>query len=140
MNLDIYAGTTILMPHQLNGIRHLWIVVTEPAGDPEQVVIVNITSRKINIETNHNLSDDTVILLPSDHSYITRESVVFYGDARMVEVSALQNAIRSSNVFQFHDDCSDEILKRIKDGIFQSPYISGEIENYCREQFYPSSF
>ncbi len=69
---DIYPGKCLVWPHREGAQPHLWIVLTEPTGDPAQVVVVNLTTR---IPT----SDATVVLNVGDHKFIKRETVVYYG-------------------------------------------------------------
>jgi hypothetical protein len=131
MDLEIYAGRTILVPHQVNGIPHLWIVITEPREQPEMVVIVNVTTRTTFTRINHDFSDSTTILLVEDHRFISKESIVYYKDARLVEVTAVQKLIEHGK-FNFHDNCSNEMLLKIQEGCLKSPHTPKKIIQYCQ--------
>jgi hypothetical protein len=79
---EIYPGTSILLPKPSGDVRHLWIVLTEPEGSPPQVVIVNLTKNKPR-------ADATCILMPGEHEFVKVETVVHYGDARLVPAEPL---------------------------------------------------
>lgn len=127
MGFKIYAGRTLHLPKSLASRPHLWIVITEPNDTPEEVVIVNLTTR-------HPSSDTTLILNTTDHRFIEHETVVYYADARFAPVTAMQNAIRSG-VSSFDEDCSGALLERIQLGLFQSPFTPNNIKDYCKKCF-----
>ncbi|MFN6558616.1 MAG: hypothetical protein RMY28_002265 [Nostoc sp. ChiSLP01] len=127
MGLKIYAGRTFHIRKSSASKPHLWIATTEPDGTPEQVVIVNLTSRHAN-------SDTTVILNNTDHRFIKHETVVYYADALFAKVAAIQDAIKNG-VSSFDDDCSDALLERIQLGLLESPFTPNKIKDYCKECF-----
>ena len=79
-------GDTVLMPKYSDATPHLWILLTEPDGNGD-VVIVNVTSLK-----NH--PDQTTILKIGDHSYIKHDSVVLYADARIVSAIPIVDGLK----------------------------------------------
>jgi hypothetical protein len=115
------------MPKVSGDIRHLWIVLTEPEGQPLEVVIVNLTKNK-------PLADTTCILSPGDHTFIKVETVVHYADARKVPAEPL-HALTKLTSYDFHDDCSEELLERIQRGLLASKSTPKGIKAYCRERF-----
>lgn len=124
---EVYAGTTIELPKTSGATPHLWVVLTDPDGDPPQVAIANLTSRKSD-------SDATVILSVGDHSYIRHETVVYYADARLATVESLEKIAQFPG-YGFHDDCSPELLKRIQDGLLASRHTPKKIKDYCASKF-----
>lgn len=127
MGLKFCAGKTFHLPTRLEEKRHLWIVVTDPDGIPEKVVIVNLTTLR------HN-SDMTVTLDRGDHRFIKHQTVVNYASARFVEVIKLQEAIKVG-LSTFDEDCSDILLEQVQFGILESPFTPNNIKKYCRECF-----
>jgi hypothetical protein len=127
--LDIYAGRTLLLgtPNQIK--RHLWIVLTNPKGKPndEKVAMVNFTSLKQD-------SDTTIVLESKDHPFVRHETVVYYQDARLAEVILIQKAVKQG-LSSFHDDCSNELLEKIQLGLLISPLTPKNIKSYCQELF-----
>jgi hypothetical protein len=125
--IDIYPGRCLLLTRPRPGeTEHCFVVVTEPYGDPAQVVIVNFTTRK-------PTSDPTVILVPEDHpSYLTKaESAVNYGDALLPEVGNLQ-VLLAINKKLLLDDCPPATLKRIQDGLLESERTPNLIKDHFR--------
>ena len=119
---EIYPGTCILLPKPGSKEKHLWIVLTEP-DEELNVVIVNLTTRRSG-------SDTTVILNQGDHPFIRHPTVVHYSDARKAPAKALQQ-IANRPEYDYHDDLEDEILERIKEGLFQSQETKPAIRDYC---------
>jgi hypothetical protein len=124
---EIYPGTCILLPKPSGDIRHLWIVLTEPDGDPPQVVIVNLTKNKPRADT-------TCILMPSDHDFVKVETVVHYGDARLVPAEPLSQIAKLRD-YDFQADCSAELLERVQLGLLASPSTPKKIKTYCQPRF-----
>ena len=124
----IHSGGCLLLPKPDRYAKdHLWVVLTEPHGDSGDVVIVSLTTKRTG-------SDLTVVLRPGDHSFIDHETVVFYADARIVEAGAL-TALIALNRERRHDNCSPELLSRIQQGLFDSPFTPKKIKEYCRDRF-----
>ncbi len=125
---DVYAGTTIELPKTSGAAPHLWVVLTDPDGDPPQVVIANLTTRKAD-------SDDTVVLNAADHGYIKHETVVYYADARLVTVEGIAKIAQFPG-YGYHDDCSNELLIKIQQGLTSSRYTPKKIKDYCVGRFH----
>jgi|688.fasta_scaffold278576_1 hypothetical protein len=133
---EIYPGTCLLLPKVTNPIPHLWIVLTEidyaPSVDtspitPPVVVMVNLTSLR-------ERSDTTVVLNKGDHPFITKPTSVFYDDTSFTSVTDLKEIVKLPK-YDFHYDCSEQLLKRIQQGLLISPYADPEIQDYCRAFF-----
>ncbi len=101
--------------------------MTDPDDDTERnMAIVNLT-------TLRKGADTTVILKSGDHPFVKHDTTVYYEDARIascVPIIALLNA--PSLGYELHDDCSDLILKKIQQGIFDSDFVSEGVQEYCR--------
>ena len=78
-------GSTFLLPKP-GQVEHLWIVLTKPNKDG-RAVCVNITSWTFD-------SDETVILVPGDHPFITKKSVVHYEDARYILLEHVEHLLQ----------------------------------------------
>jgi hypothetical protein len=65
------AGDTFL---RTDNDRHLWIVLSDPAVDPDTVLLVNLT-------TYDSRKERACILLPGDHEWVRKETCVNYQDA-----------------------------------------------------------
>ena len=124
---DIYAGRSIVLPKTSGATPHLWIVLTEPEGYPPEVVIVNLTTRKPD-------SDTTLTLNAGDHPFIEHETVVYYADARLAKAGGIEQIVKYAG-YGFHDDCSSDLLKRVRRGLLDSRYTPKKIKEYCKSRF-----
>ncbi|MFL5385184.1 MAG: hypothetical protein ACJ8GN_21915 [Longimicrobiaceae bacterium] len=122
--MKVYAGRSFIYPD--GGIPHLWIVVTQPSGTPAEVAIVSITSYR------HG-KDDTVKLAPGDHPFIRKPSVVFYPDTRVMPVEAIVREVTNAQA-SFHDDCSEDLLERVRQGLLASPATPRRMKEYVRDR------
>jgi len=118
----VQLGMTILLPTSDGNRPHLWVVITPPTVD--EAVIVNITTKR-------ERSDLTVVLNVGDHPFIKHPSVVYYSDARITPVVALENAIKS-NYFRTHQGFAVSVLSKIQKGIFVSEFTPRKIKMFCR--------
>ena len=119
-SLKIGDGIFLEKPDRYS-ISHLWLVITEPFGDPPKVIIVNLT-------TQRDGSDTTVVLGAGDHPYVTHPSVVFFADARDVEVNHLERLVALDGSRLHGDPCSDELLTSIRDGLLESSFTPRKIK------------
>jgi hypothetical protein len=105
-------------------------VLTSPDPNTGTAVCVNITDRK-----NH--PDDTVILKPGDHPFITKESVVYYVDAQFLNVVVIDRVLSTnapvSFVFGKKESCSSSLLEKIQKGLITSRHTRQGIKDYCKK-------
>lgn len=112
--------------------KHLWVVVSNPVADPERVVLVNLTSHRADKE-------DTCILMPGDHPFIAHKTVICYERARATSLSKLVEVHRENQIVR-QQPFSDDVLARIRDGLFRSIYAPKELKTILIEQgFKPPS-
>ena len=123
--MTIHVGNSLLLPKSEGQTAHLWVVVTPPFDNLKEVVIVNITSLK-----SH--SDHTVILDVGDHPFIKHPSSIYYADATITQIAALQRAIDSGE-FSTHQDFPLKTLSRIQAGIFISDFTPNKVKKYCEQ-------
>jgi hypothetical protein len=134
----MHSGDTLLFDPDLAGVNpsvqvdasaapnlHLWIVLTEPQAPDFQCVIVNLTRQQPR-------SDNTVVLRPGDHPYITKDSVIRYGDTLIVDARDLDGFLKK-HMAKGHDRCPADLLKRILDGAIASPFTPKKIADFCKK-------
>jgi hypothetical protein len=63
----IAAGRTLLLRETPHAKPHLWLVLTNPDGNPEEIVAVMV-------RTHRAYTDATVVLEPGDHPFIHHRS------------------------------------------------------------------
>lgn len=97
-----------LLPKKSSATGHLWIIITDPDPKTSGAVCVNVTSRKPDSET-------TVIIAAGEHPFVTRESVIYYKDARIIALSAVEQMLRFGSK-----------------GVLDSDSPSKDLQNYCK--------
>jgi hypothetical protein len=113
-------GDTVLLPKPGHEKEHLWALITAPDPESGDAVMVNLTTQRPH-------SDTTMIIQPGEHPFVDRPTVVFYADARMVNVNTLDEGVRQNFVHQ-HDALSKELLQRIQDGLLASKFTPDKIK------------
>ena len=114
-------GDTVMLPKPGYEKEHLWALITLPDPESGDAIMVNLTTQRPH-------SDTTTIIQPGEHAFVDRPTVVFYADARMVNVNALEGGLRQGLVRQ-NAALSAELLQRIQNGLFVSRFTSDKIEN-----------
>lgn len=94
---------------------HLWIVLSDPAKDPERVIIVNVTRWR-------DAQDQACVLEEDDHPWLTRRSCVNYRDAKVVSLQHLQSILSGDQIEQ-RDPLSEDLLRRVLNGVSDSRMI-----------------
>jgi len=113
-------GDTVMLPKPGYEKEHLWALITAPDPESGDTVMVNLTTQRPH-------SDTTTIIRPGEHPFVDRPTVVFYADARIVDVKNLEAALRQGVVRQ-HAPLSAELLRRIQDDLFVSDFTPDKIE------------
>ena len=100
----LLPGATFLLPKPgKTQTEHLWIVLTKPREDG-QAVCVNITAWKFDC-------DETLILVPGDHPFITKKSVVHYEDARFMQLDWIEQLLQKRKGCGAHRQGSRNIAR-----------------------------
>jgi hypothetical protein len=87
--------------------EHLYIIISILSNNTK-ALFVNVTTKKDN-------SDISCILRIGDHDFITRDSVINYGDATIAEIDKLKEAI-GKRYFKPQKPITDDLLIRILKG------------------------
>ena len=123
----IAARKTILLALPSGTPKHLHIFLTDPIGEnPARVLVVNVTTYK------HDKQDRTVVLNVGDHPFIQHESIIYFYNARIILADYAQQEI-DRNGFQYKEDVSDELYRRIINGLLTSRETPTDIKNFCRQ-------
>jgi hypothetical protein len=123
------CGDTFLIPVSIRAREHLWVVVTQPLPGESEAVCVSITSRR-------SISETTVILSPGDHPFITRESVVHYSGADVLDLYLVQQALdaqTTSFTCRQHARCDEPLLRRIQEGLLRSQLTPNRVKGFYRK-------
>jgi hypothetical protein len=107
------AGTTFL---RSDSDRHLWVILSDPQLDGDNVLIVNFTSLDARKET-------ACVLRVGDHTWIQHDTSVNYADAVVTTLAKLL-AAKDAGAIILHDPVSFSVLQRIREGAMNSTRIS----------------
>ena len=95
-------------------INHLWVIVSDPLENPERFVFVNRTSHK-------DGKDESCVLVPEDHPFITHKTIISYARAKCASVEQL-SAIRDAHEMYLEKPVKDDVLSRIRSGMMKSQH------------------
>ncbi len=111
------AGDTFL---RNDSDRHLWVVLSDPARDPSNVLLVNMT-------TLTGTKEKACILNAGDHPWITHETCINYADAIVGSLEKLLNA-KDLGALAPQAPLDDAILRKIQIAAANSIHL--EIEKF----------
>jgi hypothetical protein len=97
---------------------HLWMIISDPAIDPENVLIVNLT-------TFAPGKDQSCVLGPGDHPWIHHDSCVNYQDSQITTLKKLI-AARDGGALIPKDPLDPLVLKKIRDASMNSTRMALE--------------
>jgi hypothetical protein len=106
--------------------RHLWIVLSDPTVDPENVLLVNLT-------TYDSRKERACILTPGDHDWVRKETCVNYHDA-VVTSSGLLDDARIGGAIRLQSPLTDRILQKVRNGVLDSERMSLDHANIVIDQ------
>lgn len=109
--------------------EHLKIVISDPLKDPENLLIVNVTSYR-----EGKFYDPSCFLNPGDHPFIKHVSYVAYQYATTRSNGNLYRLHASGRIILENEQISDSVLERIHLGAVESEFISLEYVDLLREQ------
>jgi len=104
--------------------KHLFIVVSDPVTDEHLVLLVSISSVKPNI-----WNDESCLLYKGEHPFITKDSFVDYGYARIESAEKLLRGVESGKLVP-HDPVSDDVFQRICQGLMASRRTPMDIKRF----------
>jgi hypothetical protein len=107
------GDTFLLTDPQVN--NHLFIMISDPAQDPNRIVMANFTSWRAD-------KDQSCIVEVGEHRFIRRRSCVYYGEHRLISLANYEQLLASRHLSP-HDPVSRDLLKRILDGAAVSPFL-----------------
>jgi hypothetical protein len=103
------SGDTFVLTQLDN---HLWIVLSDPSVDSENVVIVNLTTHTLGEEQH-------CVLKKGDHPFLKHKTAVRYWQAKTLSVVEFEVLVKK-NLLRPNAPLSPELLDRIRDGASQS--------------------
>jgi hypothetical protein len=121
------AGDTFHIPLPGTSLdSHLWVVISDPVKDANNVLIVNFTTWRSD-------SDPACILQASEHPFVHHETCVNYAGAKVVSVAQLTTLLQAGKMVN-HAPVSNALLKRIRDGAGDSTRMAMDHANILIDQ------
>ena len=127
---------TLLIPTGVQpaaGAEHLFILLTDPVGEAQEVLLVNISSVKANMP-----HDPTCHLFLGDHEFVTQQSYVVYSRAEIWPASKLVRGVESG-LFAPKGTLSTEIMARVCAGLENSRHTKPRVLEFYRAATQPSA-
>ena len=106
------AGNTFLLGARSADI-HLWVVISDPLAEPENVVLVSLTSWD-------RTKEQTCLIEVGDHPFVRHRTVVSYAAARWGATSHQLDQLAASGALRPHQPASQPLLDRIRLGAARS--------------------
>lgn len=104
--------------------EHLWVVIAKDSGN---VAIVNLTSKTA------FSSDESCIINPGDHPFVTRETVINYRLGKYDDEAKL-DAARDHGYLALQEPMPTAVLRRIQEGALVSLYASQKLQAAVAKQ------
>jgi hypothetical protein len=107
------AGDSFLIPQPGASLdSHLWMVLSDPAREPQRIVIVNLTSWRAD-------KDQACVLEVGDHPFVQHRTCVNFPMAKIVSRDQLQKLFDVGKL-QSHAKVPPELLQRIRQSVPES--------------------
>ena len=103
------AGDTYIRAgRHIKADPHLWVVISDPTKDRGKLVVVNLTKQRTDKE-------QTCVIQPGEHPFVTEETVIMYRGARIVSEAMILSATQNG-MLRLHSAVSKPLLDRIRKG------------------------
>jgi hypothetical protein len=103
------------------------MIISDPATNPDRVLIVNFTSWQ-------PLHDSTCLLAGDEHPFLKHATCVNYPAAQLTTVAKLKALHTSGELRLYPDPLSPELLQRIRNGARDSLRIMNEHRQLLESQ------
>jgi hypothetical protein len=125
--MKLELGDCVFIESRQTLEKHLFVIITEPSGEPPTALVVNFTTYRPHF-------DQTTILDVGEHSFIKRKSLVNYMRAGIANISNLESRIDCDRTLLHREKCSPELLQRIREGVLKSRFAAPRIQNYFKDR------
>ncbi|MDQ3330435.1 MAG: hypothetical protein M3552_07260 [Planctomycetota bacterium] len=105
---------------------HLWFVISSVKQNPDELLIVNVTSR-------HRLSDTSCILNVGDHEFIKNESCIAYYKAATISLASLV-AAHSNHDISIWERADTELLDKLLEGARTTKFLKTKYKDMLQDQ------
>jgi hypothetical protein len=105
---------------------HLWIVISDPAKNPDRVLLVSMTSYGVDKE-------DVCLIAAGEHPKVKHKTCICYKPARATTLENLRR-LRDTGYLAMQEPVSAGLLQRIRRGVSSSRRIDLEHIELMEEQ------
>lgn len=122
----IERGDAFWMCPSGDAVEHIFVVVSEPQCDPDNVVLLPITTADWG-------TDDSCILCVGDHDRITHDSCIDYRRGRILSVAELDTAL-SCHKIRRCAPFSPAMMNRIMEGAEETRFLPACCDKILHDQ------
>jgi hypothetical protein len=125
------AGDAFLIPDvdKSGYSQHLWIIISDPTQNPQEVLLVNVTSWEC-------WKEDTCLIEPDDckdFPFIRHRSCVDYRLARIEKCGKIEK-LAASGLIKKYSTISPQLLAKIRAGAQQSCFLPNKCQLFLADQ------
>lgn len=103
---------------------HLFILLTDPMGEWQEVLMVSISSVKEGIEY-----DGTCVLAPGCHEFVKRHSWVDYSTACLLSERKLAVGVTQGRIHK-REMLAHPVFVRVCQGLVDSPHVRPKLKKF----------
>lgn len=107
--------------------KHLFICLTDPAGNSRDVLLVSVSTTRPGI-----YHDSTCQLFPGDHAFFKHQSYVDYAKCRILGADKLLRGVQQGSMVP-KDPFAPAIFMRIVRGVLDSRHTAPKYKRFFRE-------
>lgn len=107
-------------------VRHLWFVLSSPTIDPDYVVTVNVS-------TFNPKKDQSCILEPGEHGFVTVKSCVMYDEAEFRTLYELEQMIASNTIIP-HEPANAALFDKLLEGAYATRRMPAKFKTILSNQ------
>jgi hypothetical protein len=120
------AGTAFLSSDPKSRREHLWVILSDPKKNDQNVLIANVT-------TLDDRKERICILQRGEHPLITHESCIHYEESRITTLKALYEG-KDAGLIKVVEPVAPLLLQRMREGAMASVRISLDNAELLLEQ------
>ncbi|MFP4381618.1 MAG: hypothetical protein ACLFUS_14045 [Candidatus Sumerlaeia bacterium] len=94
---------------------HLFIIISDPQQDPENIVLANFTSWE-------SRKDQSCIVEATEHPFLSHKSCIYYRERRTLSIKQFEASVKIGAIIP-KEAVSPELLNRIHKGASVSPFL-----------------
>ena len=133
--MSLRAGQAfVLDPQDLTTYpTHCYIIISDPAQDPDEIVLVNFTSFDPGTPSQPR-NDPACLVNRGEHPYLHHQSCINYRDALFLSANQIERMDQGNLIEWQQTDVDAGLLERIRACGFASQHRPGKLVRILRAQ------